>query len=208
MNFEFKEINTQSITNINNDFYYFFICNIKDKKLNNIKNNNLLEFILHNNIYESIDNKIYNNTTNFELGNIYQNDNIFLIYTLINGGKPIGKDSLLNRYNLFEEKIIHIIENIIFSDKDKDKDEDINKNIKTFCLDYGNLFVDNCLEIDYEKYKKLFSQLVKKYNINIYIYINQKYKILEKEQTSNININTLIFPYHIIDLDCIYKLTK
>ena len=58
------------------DKYYFFICNITDKKMHGKRNDSLINIICSNRLLVDPYNDVH------ELGDIYQNNNIFFCYIL------------------------------------------------------------------------------------------------------------------------------
>lgn len=183
----------ESILLLNPEYNYFFIVNIKDTELSGQRNETLINLFCKNkmvNPYIDVDKKPI-------LNDYIINSNVYYLYTLKYGG--LCKTKTETEQIRFDNFCL-TFENII-------KSEDFD-NKKTICIDYGNLIAEP--GANYELYLKYLTKICDKYKLNIYFYINKKYKLLNNINNSkiesDISIESIKCPYVKLTIDDITKI--
>jgi|LakMenE18May11ns_1017448.scaffolds.fasta_scaffold9901455_2 hypothetical protein len=164
----------ESITILNSKYIYFFICNITDVELKDKRNDTLINIYCKNKLQGPY------GPCKSKLNTYVKENNIYYLFNLLYGGKQSKNDTEQNRFNIF----CNLIEQIISEHKDQQY---------IYCFDYGNLIYET--EADYNTYINYLKSL----NVNINLYINKKYKIINAP--TDLNLNNIIFPYQTINIE-------
>ena len=183
----FRETSSADFISISNsETNYCFICNTLDKTLTGKKNNSLINILCENELIPLP----YGSGLNNKLGSINNFENIFYLYSCINGGKGSITDKRTETFIKCLDETIKIIQ---------------AKNIDTrpisMSFDYSNLIIDT--ESNYAPYKKILEEYAIKYDITIIVHFNNKIKkaqYVPKKDTLDLDNIIILGEYNITDI--------